>query len=248
MFLTYICLIQLYVPTALNWKETKKRFSALADLVFPENCTHCEKELAWGQKYLCIRCWEQIVPAFDVSNEINHRFNFRINLQFTQALFLYTKNNPIQSLIHALKYNHQYQVGHYLGQQIGMRIKSHSQNIDYLLPIPLHHKKEFQRGYNQSTEIAKGITDITGLRIEKDFLFKRKNEQSQTKKNLLERKLNFNDKFCVSKAIKGSKHILLVDDVFTTGSTVEAAFESIKSIEPNVLISFACVALTTELS
>ena len=247
MFLTYICLIQLNSPPALYSTKHFSLLKSTINLIFPQNCVHCENEIGVKQNFLCSPCWERIEISYNVKSRVLSSLNYRLDIHEIFSLYDYTKINPIQSLIHSMKYNYQFSIAGYLGQQLGMKIQESKNTIDIIdsiVPIPIHHSKEFNRGFNQSTDLARGISKRTGIPIEKHLLSKNIEEKSQTKKSILSRKQNLNNKFNISNKANESKHILIVDDIFTTGATLEAAFSTIKKSYPNMQISFACIALT----
>ncbi len=149
-------------------------------------------------------------------------------------------------MIHALKYEENQEVGIYLGKQIAYEIEESIffKDIDYIIPVPLHPKKEFLRGYNQSESIAKGIGDALNLPVDLLSVVRSKHGSTQTKKNRFQRWDNVQSTFTTNRSIKLFKHIVLVDDVITTGSTLEAIAQSIRVIHPGVRISIVTLAIS----
>ena len=146
----------------------------------------------------------------------------------------------MQSIVHELKYKQNPQLGHYLGRLCGENIKGSNfvRDIDLLVPVPLHPKRERQRGYNQSMEICKGISAVTGIPIDYATLRRVVDNKTQTKNSRFDRWKNVEDIFLLANAEAfAGKHILLVDDVITTGSTIEScAKEILKSVDSRISI------------
>ena len=148
-------------------------------------------------------------------------------------------------MIHALKYEENKEVGIYLGEQIAYEIESSQffNSIDYIIPVPLHPKKEKIRGYNQSLYIAKGIKEILKIKIDSKSLQRKVNTESQTKKNKYSRWENVGQVFeLIDKNRLSNKHILLVDDVVTTGSTLESCISTLEQSE-GIKVSIVTIAL-----
>jgi len=144
-----------------------------------------------------------------------------------------------------LKYHNNPLIGHHFGAEIGQRLKQSKghNNFDAILPVPLHPKKKFIRGYNQSAAIAKGIHNYTGVRIYENILSRLKHGETQTSKNRFERHANVQGQYALQKFPKEIKHILIVDDVITTGATIETICALIKQQNPDVKISVAALAV-----
>lgn len=162
----------------------------------------------------------------DIHNPLAKSFWGQIDFHAVTAEFFFSKSGKVQHLLHQLKYQGNRDAGFFLGQQIGESIKNAElfQGIDGLVPIPLHPKKEFLRGYNQSFVIAQGVEDITKIPIVKEGLVRSVFTSTQTKKTRDERWANVKDIFVVKdEKIFENKHILLIDDVLTTGATLMAA-------------------------
>jgi ComF family protein len=139
------------------------------------------------------------------------------------ALYVFEKDKTLQQIIHKLKYNHKFLIGKFLGKKIAEKLsdKIKSWRIDLIIPIPLHHLKIAERGYNQSEYIAKGISELTGLTYSKQILKRARYTETQTMLNQTERQLNMAEAFKVKNKKKIiDKIILLVDDICTTGSTL----------------------------
>jgi len=177
-------------------------------------------------------------------NEFTQRLWGRIKLETASSLYYFEKDSKTQSLIHNLKYKGKQKVGVILGQVLGKSLRTSPlyKDIDLIIPIPLHRRKEIERGFNQSAVFAQGLSDTMGVPWKKDLLIRTEYTSTQTKKSRRERFDNVLQAFQIlqPKQIEG-KHILLVDDVLTTGATLEAG--AIKILEvPNTRVSLATIA------
>lgn len=196
---------------------------------------------------ICLDC-EHGMPrtnyTFDQDNPVAELFWGRTDLAGATSLFRFEKGSAYQTLIHNLKYRGDRHIGIFLGKLLGQEIlNTPFSTVDYIIPVPLHRKKERKRGYNQSDIIALGISEVTGLHILNDLLIRNLHTSSQTHKNRFERWQNMNHVFSLAyqdKSLEGST-FLLIDDVVTTGSTLEACAEALHGI-PRVKIFVATVA------
>lgn len=201
----------------------------IINLFYPQVCASCGDLLMQGEETICLSC-RYLLPKTGYENDINNplakSFWGQIDFHAVTAEFFFSKTGKVQHLLHQLKYQGNRDAGFFLGQQIGESIKNAElfQGIDCLVPIPLHPKKEFLRGYNQSFVIAQGVEDITKIPIVKEGLVRSVFTSTQTKKTRDERWANVKDIFVVKDdKIFENKHILLIDDVLTTGATLMAA-------------------------
>ncbi|MDI9358156.1 MAG: hypothetical protein QM528_04360 [Phycisphaerales bacterium] len=223
--------------------------NSLLHLFFPHNCLGCGSDEIETAQILCIAC-RSALPATKFSgiegNPIERIFLGRLSLEHATAGFYFTKKSMIQKLLHQLKYKQNKEVGVYLGEILGRELLNAKRlsNIDLIHPLPLHPKKEKLRGYNQATYIAKGIGNVfkkpiclTGV-VRKDFT------STQTKKSRLDRWANIENAFVLQDRDQLiDKHILLVDDVITTGATLEACGRIFLQL-PQVKLSVATLAYT----
>ena len=149
-------------------------------------------------------------------------------------------------ILHALKYKSNPVVGVEFGEEIARRIKSMNQfnDLDALIPVPIHPKKAFIRGYNQSEQIAKGMANVLAIPVDTHFLKKQEHTESQTKRGRFDRWDNVADNFVLRKQFKKPKHIAIIDDVITTGATIEALVRSIHKNYPEIRVSIISLALT----
>jgi len=159
----------------------------------------------------------------------------RVPLKFGAALLNFRSNSIVQNMIHGLKYEHKKDIGLHLGLLAGERLLT-SKNFakpDILIPVPLHKSREILRGYNQSLVFGQGVSDVIGVPVSKDAVIKFSKTNSQTGKSRTDRVLNVSQTFRINQPekLKG-KHIMILDDVVTTGATVEAV--AIKLLESGV--------------
>lgn len=202
--------------------------AAFLDLLFPRYCLACHGGLVTGEETVCTACRHELPRT-----ESHLRHNERLHLKMAgrapvaslNAYLIFTKGGKVQHLLHALKYKGHQEVGELLGRWYGAELAEvgFSEQLDLILPVPLHKKKQRARGYNQSDCFAKGLSESLGVTWSAEVLKKGKPTESQTRKTRLERLQNVQDVFFVEKleAVQG-KRIALVDDVITTGATLEA--------------------------
>ena len=171
-------------------------------------------------------------------------FYGRVRLKAVTACFFFSKEGKVQRLIHELKYKGNADAGVFLGQELGKTIKEAPlfEGLDYLIPVPLHPKREKERGYNQSMMIAQGINEVTEIPIGDQYLVRSVNTATQTHKSKEERWQNVKDIFEVRHAeqLEG-KYVLLIDDVLTTGATLEACALKLSAVK-GITISCATAA------
>jgi len=223
-------------------------FKDFLSLFFPNLCLACRHNQASGENILCLSC-QQHLPFTDFhrmsENEFTDRFWGRISLEAGVALLYFTKDSKVQSLIHLLKYGDRPNVGIQLGRLYGSILKNYFPfgEIELIVPVPLHPRKQRSRGYNQSTQFAIGLSESMNIPYLEDALERAIPTSTQTRKSRLERFENVLTAFQVhqAKAISG-KHILLVDDVLTTGATMEACATKLLEL-PEVKVSMATIAI-----
>jgi len=168
----------------------------------------------------------------------------RVPLQKATSLFVFEKDGKVQNLLHALKYENQQVVGELMGQTLFRDLNSTGffDGITLIVPIPLHKKKQKSRGYNQSECFAKGISEKSGISLNAHSFMRQIETSTQTKKGKAERWANVKDAFVLrDKEAFKNNHILLVDDVITTGATIEGAWQALKDVE-GIKVSVASIA------
>ena len=208
-------------------------FHNFLDLFFPNLCVVCKQRLSEGEQHICTDCL-LLLPKTNFhlqpDNRLEQFFAGRFPFQHIAAFAYFVKGGSIQHIIHELKYNRNPHIGRFIGGLCGENIKNSDfiSSIDMLVPVPLHPKRQKERGYNQSLEICEGISLITGIPINSDTLLRKVNNPSQTKNARFDRWKNVEDIFhVVTPETFANKHILLVDDIITTGSTLESCAKEI---------------------
>ena len=216
-------------------------------LFFPSNCLVCSKRLPALQAILCFEC-EMNMPKTCFGdyedNPVSQIFWGRVQVRAGASLFRFEKGSAYQALIHDLKYRGNREAGLYLGRLLGQELKgSIFSDCDLMVPVPLHRKRFRQRGYNQSELIARGVSEITGIPVVNNLLRRKKYQHSQTSKNRQERFQNILEAFSLidSPPDLHGKKILIIDDIITTGATLEAC-SSIFLNNYNCTVFFATVS------
>lgn len=224
-----------------------KLFKSLINLLFPRVCSACGNILLESEDTVCTTC-RFLLPKtgyeLHPDNPLAQIFYGQMPFHAVTAEFFFSKTGKVQHLIHGLKYHHCRENGIFLGQEIGKSLLQAPdyQGIDFIIPIPLHPKKEKIRGYNQSHVIAEGISEIMNVPIAERCLVRSVFTDTQTKKSREERYQNVKDIFEVKNDDKlEGKHVLLVDDVLTTGATLMSAGKALMQVE-GIKISVATAA------
>ena len=217
-------------------------------LFYPDLCLVCGNNLLKHEECICTTCLHK-TPKTNCfkqkENEVSKIFWGRSKLENAAALFTFNKDGNAQKLIHTLKYEEGKNVGIFLGEQLGFAIKESEffNNIDIVIAVPLHPKKQKLRGYNQSAYLAKGIKEVLSVPINKKSLLRIENTDSQTRKKRFSRWENMMNSFDLKNSNKlMDKHILLVDDVVTTGATLEACAQKLLEIK-GVKVSIVTIAV-----
>jgi len=220
--------------------------STLLDLFYPRNCASCGTHLFAGETEICKICLKRLPRTrfeyHPTDNAVSALLWGRCKVDCSYALFYYRKGERVQQLLHSIKYKGNKQLGVSLGREIGKSISDSNRIFDVIIPVPLHPLKEQKRGFNQSEVIAQGIQEILKLPINTSTIKRAVHTSTQTRKGRFERWKNVEHIFKLSdsQSLIG-KHILVVDDVITTGSTMEACINTLANIE-NTSISLATVA------
>lgn len=227
----------------------QKNWHGFLSVIYPSNCQICGRELPEGLNHICSFCYDELeFTTFENYSEVNpaeELFWGRIPVKHVYSLLYYRKEGQTQELLYTLKYKNGKELAQHCGELIGKRWLSVHTNfsVDALIPIPLHSKKAFKRGYNQSQLLAEGLQKQINAPI-CPALLRTRHHQSQTKKNRFERQDNVNEIFKVNADIlAGKKHVLIIDDVLTTGATLEAAAQAIKNYDPTIIVSLFTLAL-----
>jgi ComF family protein len=218
-------------------------------LIFPDYCNACGADLYHGEQLICIKCLYDL-PYTDFQhypeNAVAKLFWGRVRCSSAMAMLYYRKGTRVQKLIHQLKYNGKTDLGLKLGMLLGERLKQSDayQTAELILPVPIHPAKEKKRGYNQCTAVAMGISAVLNIPVNTTNLYRNKQTDSQTKKSRYQRFENMRSVFRVRDTwVLKNKHIILVDDVITTGATIEACSLAILDCEVSRL-SIVALAFT----
>ncbi len=216
-------------------------------LFFPKNCEACGRALTRNEDVLCFDCLFGLPRTHfckELDNPIMQMYAGRLKLERATALFSFQKGSRYRKLLHSLKYRHKPEIGIVLGRELGAEMISSGNfsGIDYIIPVPLHPNREKKRGYNQSERIGAGISEVTGIPVLTGILVRNAETQTQTKMNKEERWQNVSGKFILTDIeMLKDKHVLLVDDVITTGATTESCGGVLLGIE-GLKLSIAALA------
>jgi len=222
-------------------------FSYILNFFYPRTCISCGNVLLQHEYLLCLHCLYNLPETryheFKQS-PIAQLFWGRVSVENVGAFLFYKKGDRVQKILHHLKYFGIKEVGFFLGNIYGRQLIQYEKwkKIDMIIPIPLHKKKERKRGYNQSEWIAKGLSAGMQVPYYTNLLIRNEFTETQTKKSRFHRWQNVKDVFQLTdvEALK-HKHILLCDDVLTTGATLEAAVQKL-AVVPSIKISVVTLA------
>lgn len=212
-------------------------FSDLLELFFPALCITCGNRLVSQEKFICVQCWNDL-PVTDFhlkpENKVEQLFWGRIEIENATSYFSYKKGSIYQHLIHAIKYRGLKELGLESGMRFGSVLSGSASfsSVDVVIPVPLHPLKQKKRGYNQSEWIAMGISETLQKPLNVSILKRNVHTSTQTQKNRFERWKNVESIFEISQPEKlAGKHVLLADDIITTGSTLEACAYQLLKVE-----------------
>lgn len=226
-----------------------KAWNDLINLFYPNLCRLCNGKLVEGEEQLCLKCLCQLPrTGFHLrqNNLVEQLLIDKKQLLQASAFLYYEQGSHVRQLIHSIKYYDNKRLGFLLGRQAALEWMEHDcplRKVELLLPIPLHPRKLRKRGYNQSEWIALGIQSVLDIPLCTTAVNRQTMTESQTKKLGYERWLNVKDIFSVDEPEKlTGKHILLVDDVITTGSTAAACMDALSAF-PDIQISFFTLSI-----
>lgn len=221
----------------------------IINLFFPEICLNCEQQLGSNETIICTSCRHDM-PLTNFTGEINNKveqvFYGRISIKEATSLMYYYKKNKVQKIIHSLKYKGHQEIGAFFGEWLvkEMLQSDRFNNIDMIVPVPLHPKKLKKRGYNQVSIFGKTLATYLNANYCEDILIRKSATSTQTKKHRLERWKNVEELFFLTdNSYFEGKNILLIDDVITTGATLEACANELSKTS-NINISIATMAFT----
>jgi ComF family protein len=223
-------------------------FESIINLFFPKVCSGCSSFLLSNENVICTVCRHDIPLTnhhLNPENDAFKKFYGRIPVLHTSALFYFHKKGIVQELIHNLKYKGHEEIGAILGEWYAEDLKTIEllESVDEIIPVPLHRRKLKERGYNQVTTFGTALSSSLNIEYNDSLLIRNVYSKTQSKKNLLGRTEGIESTFDVSFTEKDhNKHFLLIDDVITTGSTLEACSRALLKI-PSSKISIVCMAM-----
>lgn len=239
-------------------RKVLRWLAAAADVLLPRACIVCGERLNIDEKRLCLACQAQMPLTYFWTmdhNKMSDKFNELIQNHMSSslstpwseryayacALFFYSEEADYKVLLYNLKYRGDTWIGHSFGQMLGRRMASCRwfEDADAIIPVPLHWRRKWSRGYNQAEMIAEGLSAAMGVPVRTDILYRRKATKTQTKLDVEAKAHNVAGAFEATRR-DGLKHIILVDDLFTTGATLFACFSALRAVyPPSVRISIA---------
>ncbi|PWV53747.1 ComF family protein [Chitinophaga sp. S165] len=209
----------------------KNLLSSLLDLFYPHTCDGCGTDLTRTERILCLHCQRRLpLTGYQHlhNNPVEKIFWGRVNVRYAMAAYYYRKSSLLQQLIYQFKYNRREDIATHFGEQMGNLLLQSKwlYEISHIIPVPIHPTKLQQRGYNQASLLANGIAAVTGKPVANEILFRNNYVPSQTNKGRLHRWQNVSGTFSIRGTNQlNDQHFLLIDDVLTTGATLEACSE-----------------------
>lgn len=216
-------------------------------LIYPRNCVACGNSLFKHEDQVCNYCYSNLPKTNfhkQSRNPVDALFYGRTPLLLASSFYLFQKKGSIQKIMHAIKYKHNKDLAVLVGKWYAEDLKEDPiiSKADYVIPVPLHSKKFKMRGFNQSEEFAKGLADGLKTNLNTSVLKRKEFTETQTKKSKYERWENVEDVFeLIAPETFKNKQVVLVDDVITTGATIEACCQLLQSIE-GIKISVLSIA------
>ena len=223
--------------------------SSLTNLFFPKICHACNTILKDNELGICVVCRHELPLTnyhFERPETVKKIFYGRVHLEAATALFYFHKSGRVQQMLHHLKYKGKEDLGRIFGNWLGAELleSPYFESIDVVIPVPVHFKKLKQRGYNQVALFAQQIAKVLNVSYLDDVLLKSTNTKTQVFQSREARFQSVDHSFYVQNINTiENKHILLVDDIITTGATLEACYEALRVVK-NLKISLACIAYT----
>ena len=217
------------------------------NLFFPDLCVVCNNHLVNQEDLVCTKCLYNLPKTNyhnDIDNPVSQLFWGRTKIEYATGFFYFHKGSKYQGLMHKFKYPGNKEIGYVLGRYFGSQIKnSVFGEIDIIIPVPLHKSKLKKRGFNQSEWLGMGLSEVMEKPLDTKSLIRNVATETQTRKSRFERWKNVENIFKISneKELEG-KHVLIVDDVVTTGSTLEACINAILEVK-DTKVSIATLAV-----
>jgi ComF family protein len=227
----------------------KNALHPLLHLFIPHHCAGCGSDIMSRQQVLCMHCIDRLpVTGFQqhAGNPIEKIFWGRMPVTAAASYLYFSKNSLLQHIVHELKYRGNKELGLFLGRKMGEALLNTNRfnDIDALVPLPLFAARQRKRGYNQASILCQGMAAILSLPVLEQAITRHTSTETQTNKNRIDRWLNIQGKFELKQpAAVAGKHILLVDDVITTGATLEACGQQLLTA-PNTRLSIMTMAFT----
>jgi len=222
---------------------------ALLHMAFPHICEGCGSDILPVKASLCAHCFTSLPETnfhFHPANPVERIFWGRLPVACATSLYYFTKESLVQRLMHQFKYRSNKELGYFLGTLMGHSLSASNRfgHVDALVPLPLFPAKEKKRGYNQATVLCEGIAEVMGKPVLNDVVARAVATDTQTKKGRVERWHNINGSFALTRpaAVTG-KHLLLVDDVITTGASLEACGRELARVQ-NTELSIATLCFS----
>lgn len=209
---------------------------SLRQLFFPHVCKSCFAEIAYQDQFLCARCISEL-PYTEFAtlseNPVEKIFYGRASIVAATSLFFFTPASVVQQLIHLIKYKGQKKLAVYLGKMMAREIRQAPRfaGLDLVIPLPLFRSREKIRGYNQAALLAQGISEVLEIPCDQTIITRNKASSTQTRKSREERWKNVDGLFTITGDPGKNRHILLVDDVITTGATLDACANTLLDLE-----------------
>ncbi|MFN4123118.1 MAG: ComF family protein [Flavobacteriales bacterium] len=225
-------------------------FKDILDLVYPKTCSSCGIALLDKENVICMQCVHELPKSewhTQTDNPLTKLFWGRIPVFSAAAYYVFRQGGHVQRLLHQLKYRNMPEIGIKIGMLYGEDLADAPlfSTADYIVPVPLHKDKLKKRGYNQSACFGEGLVQVMRANLDTNLLIRTENTETQTRKSRYARWENVSDVFQVTDASRlYGKHILLVDDVITTGSTIEACAQTLLNSGVSKL-SIASIAMPT---
>lgn len=228
-------------------KKLKSFFNPLLDIVYPQLCISCDLEDPLDGIPFCINCLDEL-PFAQLHNErdniVEKFFWGRVEIEKGTSLFYFQKGSAVQEMLHHLKYKNQKSIGTTLGIYYGQQLRGSDfiKDIDIILPVPIHVSKKRKRRYNQSAVIAEGISSVTNIPWNDSTLIKNRKSVTQTEKTREERLQNLAQTFLIPDPdLIKDKHVLIIDDILTTGATLETICKMVAEKAGKVSVAVVAV-------
>lgn len=218
-------------------------------MFFPSTCACCGEVLVQGERQICLNCLTSLSHTLYSSHEENHTERLLLGripaLGNATSMLTFHHGNTVQKLVHAMKFHKNSDLCLFMGRQLGLELlhSARFDDIDLLVPVPLHWRRRLQRGYNQSELLCRGIAEVMHREVNSKALIRHRYTSQQSLTNAAERESNVEGAFRVKhpEQLEG-RHILLVDDVLTTGATLVSCCDALSTVK-NLKISIATLSI-----